>query len=294
MKALMVLLTLFALSCGSALVDTHYRGEPLFHFEGIIFSVLEDIPEEGKTKVALGWSRTEPDHFDLNQITIQDSLSAHVRFPSVFEINIFYPPESAYLETLDTQWALAYLLVFEDHNDNGELDEDEFIGGAPDQALIYTPETLEAESSPTGQLLPEGFHLVPMPMPCEFLPDITGQDCGVDLGTACQTSSDCGVGTCLREIDGLDFPDGYCSLQIDWSANGCIPAGGIEIDVGIHESDGWWAKRCHSNDECRVDEGYACDLGAGACLPKFPVWLVIERDLDFASFCHDYLDDDWD
>ena len=42
----------------------------------------------------------------------------------------------------------------------------------------------------------------------------------------------------------------------------------------------------------RVDEGYWCDLAAGACLPKFPVWLVIERDLDFPAFC-DPEEDEW-
>ncbi len=293
MKRLIVILMFLAASCGSPLVDGTYRGEPLFHFEGIIFSVLEDIPEEGKTKVALGWSRTEPDHFDLDLLSIQDSLSTHVRFPSVFEINVFYPPEPSFLDSLDTPWALAYLLVFEDHNGNGDLDDDEFIGGAPEQALLYAPNHLAPNASPTGQLLPAGFHLVPMPMPCESLPDLSGQDCGVELGRSCTSSTDCGSGTCLREMDGLEFPGGYCSLAIDFSPSGCIPHGGIEIFVGIHYTEeAWWAKGCISNDDCRVDEGYWCDLAAGACLPKFPVWLVIERDLDFPAFC-DPEEDEW-
>ncbi len=286
MKNIIMIFAFLTASCGSPLVDSSYRGEPLYHFEGIIFSVLEDIPEEGKTKVALGWSRTEPDRFDLDLVTIQDSVSTHVRFPSVFEINVFYPPDPSFLSSLDTPWALAYLLVFEDHNDNGDLDEGEFIGGAPEQALIYTPTDLEARDSPTGQFLPAGFHLVPMPMPCELMPSVEGEDCGVQVGRPCTTNADCGVGTCLREMDGIEFPGGYCSMPADFSPDGCIPDGGIEMYVGIDDNEqAWWARSCESNEDCRMDEGYWCDLAAGACVPKFPVWLVIERDLDFPAFC---------
>ena len=44
---------------------------------------------------------------------------------------MFYPPESVLFETLEYDWALAYILIYNDENRNQSLDEGELIGGAP-------------------------------------------------------------------------------------------------------------------------------------------------------------------
>ena len=95
---------------------------------------------------------------------------------------MFYPPESVLFETLEYDWALAYVLIYNDENRNQSLDDGELIGGAPEQGLLYSSRELSAEDSPTGQRLPAGFHVIPMPLLCEPKPEIEGQDCNVELG----------------------------------------------------------------------------------------------------------------
>ncbi len=273
------------LSCGDGLVGAEYRGTPLFSFDGIILTFLDDIPDEETTLVALGWSMSSNVSFDVSQLEIQNSASTSVRFPSIFEVNIFYPPSNGIFSESGAEWSLAYVLVYSDENRNKLLDEGELIGGAPEQGLLYSRGDLNAEDSPTGQPLPAGFHIVPMPLLCEPKPVINGQDCNVPLGAACEVDNDCGAGTCLKEVDGLYFPDGYCALLED-NPEACIPEGGLVIDLGIDDRDiGWWGKACQSDPDCRTDEGYACNLAIGVCAPKLPFWLVVDWDLEFESLC---------
>jgi hypothetical protein len=282
-KAICLLLTL--VGCGDSLVGTEYRGEPLFSFEGIILTFLDEIPDEETTRVALGWSESSDVSFDLDYLKIENSASTSVRFPSIFEVNIFYPPQRSLFEELDSKWALAYILIYSDENQNQTLDEGELIGGAPEQGLLYSEQELSAEESPTGQRLPAGFHIIPLPLSCEPKPVVEGQDCNVPLGAACETNVDCGTGTCLREVDGLYFPEGYCALLED-NPEACVPEGGLVIDLGIDDQDiGWWGKACQSDPDCRVDQGYACNLAIGVCAPKLPFWLVVDWDLEFESLC---------
>ena len=63
-------------------------------FEGIILTFLDEIPDEETTRVALGWSESSEVTFDLETLRVQNSVSTTVRFPSIFEVNVFYPPES--------------------------------------------------------------------------------------------------------------------------------------------------------------------------------------------------------
>jgi len=292
MRALIVAFGLsLSLSCGDGLVNTEYRGSPLFSFEGIILTFLEEIPDDATTRVALGWSRTLPVTFDLTNLDIQNSVSTSVRFPSIFEVNVFYPPGDSVLVALGEPWALAYVLIYQDENRNGQLDEGELIGGAPEQGLLYAQRELDAESSPTGQMLPPGFHIVPMPLACEPKPVVEGTDCNVPLGEACDSSADCGSGTCLQDVDGVYFPDGYCALLED-NQDGCVPEGGLVIDLGIDDRDvGWWGKACQSDANCRINEGYACNQAIGVCAPKLPFWLVVEWDLQLEPLCESPSDD---
>ena len=284
-NALSIALLLLLSSCGDGLVGTEYRGEAIFSFEGIILNFIDEIPDEETTRVALGWSKSSDVSFDLANLKLQDSLSASVRFPSIFEVNVFYPPEPSLFDGLEEEWALAYVLIYNDENRNQSLDDGEVIGGAPEQALLYSRTELSAQASPTGQRLPSGFHLIPMPLACEPKPVVEGQDCNVPLGAACESNAECGEGTCLQEVDGVYFPDGYCALLED-NPQACIPAGGLVIDLGINDQDiGWWGKACQSDPDCRVEEGYACNLAIGVCAPKLPFWLVVDWDLVFEPLC---------
>ncbi len=275
------------ISCGDGIVGTEYRGDSLYTFEGIILTFLDEIPDEETTRVALGWSETSEVTFSLETLRLQNSVSTSVRFPSVFEVNVFYPPESILFETLEYDWALAYVLIYNDENRNKALDDGELIGGAPEQGLLFSRRELSAEQSPTGQRLPAGFHVIPMPLLCEPKPEIVGEDCNITLGSACETADDCGAGTCLRDVDGLYFPNGYCAL-LEANPEECIPEGGLVIDLGIDDRDiGWWGKACQSDANCRTDEGYACNLAIGVCAPKLPFWLVVDWDLGFERLCEE-------
>ena len=274
-------------ACGDGIVGTEYRGEPLYSFEGIILTFMDEVPEEEITRVALGWNKSSELNFDLGNLQLQDSLSATVRFPSIFEVNVFYPPETELFDGLEGEWALAYVLIYSDDNRNERLDEGELIGGAPEQALLYSRTELEAQESPTGQPLPAGYHIIPLPLTCEPKPIVDGQDCNVPLGEACESDVDCGAGTCILEVDGVSFPDGYCALLED-NPEGCVPEGGLVIDLGIDDQTvGWWGLACQSDPDCRLDEGYACNLAMGVCAPKLPFWLVIDWDLGFEPLCEE-------
>ena len=298
-KSIMLTCILSLLSCGDPLATGEYLGEPLFSFEGIIVSILDDLPEENSVRVALGWARGGTEPTDVNELVEQDSVSVQVRFPSAFEVNIFYPPLEDFLEDTSQAYGLAYLLVYEDRDGDEHFDADEIIGGAPAQVVVYAARDLEPEESPTKRSLPEGFHLLPVPAPCiPFEDEPFAESCSIPVGAACESDADCAGGTCLGELAGTEFPGGYCSLRED--RLNCVPQDSItwplydelgDPDDMIENGDGddlehwWWFKRCNSSEDCRQEEGYTCNLGWGACTPKVPAWLVIGDELSMPEVC---------
>ena len=292
-------LLLSMLSCGDPLATGAYLGEPLFSFEGIIVSILDDLPEENSVRVTLGWAPggTEPTGF--NELVEQDSVSVQIRFPSAFEVNIFYPPLDDFLEDSSQAYGLAYLVVYEDRDGDEHFDADEVLGGAPSQVIVYAARDLEPEESPTRRSLPQGFHLIPVPAPClAFDTDFGDPACTVPIGAECTSDSDCNGGTCLDELAGTNFPGGYCSLRED--RQDCAPPDSIswplydelgDPDEMIESGQGadldhwWWFKQCITSEDCREDEGYICNLGWGACTPKVPAWLVIGDELRLPEVC---------
>lgn len=191
-------LLLSMLSCGDPLATGEYLGEPLFSFEGIIVSILDDLPEENSVRVTLGWAPggTEPTGF--NELVEQDSVSVQIRFPSAFEVNIFYPPLDDFLEDSSQAYGLAYLVVYEDRDGDEHFDADEVLGGAPSQVIVYAARDLEPQESPTRRSLPQGFHLIPVPAPClAFDTDFGDPACTVPIGAECASDSDCNGGYLL-------------------------------------------------------------------------------------------------
>lgn len=298
-KITLTCLVLSMVSCGDPLATGEYLGEPLFSFEGIIVSILDDLPEENSVRVALGWAPggTEPTH--VNELVEQDSVSVQVRFPSAFEVNIFYPPLDDFLQASSQAYGLAYLVVYEDSDGDEHFDAQEVLGGAPNQVIVYAARDLLPEQSPTRRSLPQGFHLIPVPAPCmAFDNELDAPVCTVPIGAECISDSDCNGGTCLDELAGTNFPGGYCSLRED--RQNCVPPDAIAwplydelgdpgemIESGQgHELDHWWwFKRCITSQDCREDEGYICNLGWGACTPKVPAWLVIGDELRLPQVC---------
>ena len=294
------------ISCGDPLTSAGYLGEPLFSFEGIIVSILNDLPEQHSVRVALGWSLggTEPTH--VNELVEQDSVSVQVRFPAAFEVNIFYPPPSEFLEQESNAYGLAYLVVYEDRDGDEHFDAEEILGGAPSQVLVYAARDLPAAQSPTKRPLPPGFHLIPVPAPCEPVQDFrTPVTCEVPVGSPCTSNADCQGGTCLDEIAGTEFPGGYCSLREDRLE--CTPPNAVAWPLYDELGDPdefmrrgqernseywWWFKQCVTTADCRESEGYVCNLGWGACTPKVPAWLVIGDPFELPQVCYEYFEED--
>lgn len=113
-----------------------------------------------------------------------------------------------------------------------------------------------------------------------------GADAGADVaattpvGAACAGDGECGGGACVRSVERacegpvrphawrLEFPGGYCT-RAGFDAVEC-PAGAAPHGV-VTGCDGlryrFCARRCASDAECRVSDGYACERESGQCLP---------------------------
>jgi hypothetical protein len=94
------------------------------------------------------------------------------------------------------------------------------------------------------------------------------------VGQGCIEDRDCsGIPsperTCLTDLMGFTFPGGYCSARCT-SSEDCGP-GATCVDIMVEQL---CFKDCRGDDDCRVDEGYACMempyIGGGPyCLPGY-------------------------
>lgn len=93
------------------------------------------------------------------------------------------------------------------------------------------------------------------------VPEAAIRECRGRLGAACTSASDCGKETGCYTAHPLlgDLPGGYC-VREEWGLDCSDEGVGDLNDVLI-------LKRCASDDDCRVAEGYGCDAGTRACLP---------------------------
>src|SRR5688572_20396278 len=80
-------------SCGDPIVDTSYRGEPIWSVEGTINAPeqLDGLELGDEVRASLFWI---PNLSQQEQPVMveQTSLTAEVRFPATFEVRVFEPP----------------------------------------------------------------------------------------------------------------------------------------------------------------------------------------------------------
>jgi hypothetical protein len=111
----------------------------------------------------------------------------------------------------------------------------------------------------------------PVPETAEALPDLQdGSDSsdpvedeqgpGSPIGGPCESDGDCIApeGTapvCLTDVVVIQFPGGYCSATCP-GAGSCGPDAEC-IDLMLVK---YCVRQCSSTAECRVDEGYVCDI----------------------------------
>jgi hypothetical protein len=267
------------LACGDPLVSDGYRGEPLFRFRGRVESYESLGTETPILRVSLFWSPRGLTQVPARELREQPSTSVSVSFPATFEVRVFQPPEAEDLVEVapgEPRWGLALVLVYRDLDGDGRFTPDhvpsELMGGAADRALVYAPEALAGERSPTGQPLPRGFTLVSLPIDCSNnLPTQRGtQDCGVRLGAACRVHEDCGPGggKCLQRLGPYTIPGGLCALA--YEPQGCRPLGGTALGVG----EVAWLRPCASSLDC-PNLGFGCvdldpspELACQVCWPR--------------------------
>ena len=274
-------------ACGDPLVTKDYRGDPLFTIEGRVTDVRYEFQPGEQLQASLFWSVKQDDTtIDPTELVEQNSVAVRVTFPSAFKINIFDTPDPALLAQGRPRW-LGQILVYEDEDQNSRFSPGELRGGAAYSAVIFATRELADYESPTGQLLPSGFTIVNLPLPCalpQAVEPTPGEDCGVPIGAACQAHSDCGAGVCLDSDGYITFPGGYCSLS---DQSGCVPAnsevGYFYIPPENDEVIGFYYQSCASNLDCR--EGYECFIYTRACLPKLPVFIDIFPEFEYLPLC---------
>jgi len=115
-----------------------------------------------------------------------------------------------------------------------------------------------------------------------WLPDVP---VSTVVGNACRTTDDCPAMSCLTRFDRAcagpvrphtwhsEFPGGYCGPAPDVDAGTlatACPAGSTMVTVFIG-CDGvpfrWCGRRCATDADCRVAEGYRCHQDLGVCAP---------------------------
>lgn len=113
----------------------------------------------------------------------------------------------------------------------------------------------------------------------------TGTKSKGETGDPCTTNSDCkGVpgGECFQKIDpqpafgfpGMTWPGGYCSKGCTDEDQNCGEVGQCQQSGSGGGQSSWkmhyCAKSCQQDSECRVAEGYKCQIllfGFGICAP---------------------------
>lgn len=267
-------------SCGDGLTEAGYRGEPLHTFTGQVTTV-SGVTTSAPLRAAVFWNPRG--QTDLGEDLVeQDAVSVAVRFPGVFEVNVFEPPPE------DVAWVdrgashrVGLLLVYEDLNGSGRADSGELRGGATHQVLLYARRALKAAESPSGAPLGAGYHALRVPLPCEVEEaDELAADtsCGVPIGDPCGADTDCGTGglCLLRDPSQPSWPGGYCVQPV---TPDCRPSG----VKASGEAGEYWLRRCEEPEHCRLADGYTC--AEGACVPATPSALVLSPDFAVAPLC---------
>jgi hypothetical protein len=173
MEALMriagvVLAALVIASCGDPIVDTTYRGEPIWTVEGTISAPeqLDGLSLGDEVRASLFWI---PNLSAQEQLLFveQTSVTAEVRFPATFEVRVFEPPTLDHFNQFDSRYATALLLIYVDEERDGFYSgTDRVVGGTLNKVLVFAREAVPLEDSLTNAEIPIGFSLLQPPFKC--------------------------------------------------------------------------------------------------------------------------------
>lgn len=126
--------------CGEPLVDSAYRGAPIFQFQGKVVAV-EDLPSDidGEPIMAsIFWVIRRPDGSEA--LSEQASVSTRVDLLSRFEVTVFEPPRGEDLLEEIPPRALGLVLLYADHKHDGSYQdaEDRIVGATLNKVIVYT------------------------------------------------------------------------------------------------------------------------------------------------------------
>jgi hypothetical protein len=166
-------LALLVVACGDPIVDTTYRGEPIWTVEGTISAPeqLDGLSLGDEVRASLFWIPNLSAEEQLLFVE-QTSVTAEVRFPATFEVRVFEPPALNHFNEFDDRFAAALLLIYVDEERNGFYSgRDRIVGGTLNKMLVFSRETVPAEEALTNAEMPVGFSLLQPPFKC---PQSTG------------------------------------------------------------------------------------------------------------------------
>ncbi|MCA9561548.1 MAG: hypothetical protein KC583_23540, partial [Myxococcales bacterium] len=180
------------LGCGDALPPASYQGDAVYAHPLVVVTGVP--PVQGGLRLALFWMAEGVDGAPSDVIEqIETGRPAHV---GTGPLRVFDRPDAALWARLTADgrgYAIGRFALYVDTNGNGRRDADEALVGDSTHALVYAPEALTADASPSGRALSAGFHKTELPFACAPSPAPSSADCDIALGAACLREEVCGA-----------------------------------------------------------------------------------------------------
>lgn len=270
-------------ACGMPVVDEDFRGTPIWSYEGDVQRAA-GVTRGSTYRMALFYAPSS-EAVDLSTYREDVASGLDVSVPSSFVLNVYAAPGRE-LFLADRELAAARLVLYEDaDHDRRRGSAEPFVALASSFAFLYLPRAMAAGEAMGRSALAAGFHVVSLPQPCSFVPPAPTEsgDCGVPLGNACATDTDCSAnGFCLKEAK-YPWPAGYCVAPVSPRAT-CRPGAGQYLHAPLFAPlpmslTGFYARPCAGDAECVAGRSeariYRCDPTLLACVPDVPVPVVV-------------------
>lgn len=254
--------------CGGCTSETlapdDYAGEPL--------AVLELFDREGlllgdeQIAIGLHWLVDRELPVEIERLVPHPDRARGPIDAPLFNLTLYSPPPDAALLDYGTGAPVAIGLAVAWRDADGDrirdTDEPAYLTTAYN-AIIYSPEALDADASPTGRPMSAGYGFVNLPLPCGPLPPTTPGDCGVPLGALCEADTDCGPGACIELGSGV-LSSQRC-VVLEPPADGCRPGDGILDYYGVPQEgvEGRYLPYCTADADCPGDQ--ICAPGGQYC-----------------------------
>ncbi len=279
-------------SCGDALVDNAYRGTILFNFTGNVMGATDAVDSGEPIRIAVFWSSKGLRTMGTENLVEQPAAAQQAIIPFSFTLNLFDTPPAAqiYKPQEGGAFAIGQLFGYPDRNHNGQRDLDEpIVAASSSRALLYAPEALALEKSPTGLPVPAGYHLIFASIPCGPRPQMpppapTSGGCPASLGQPCSTDAQCAPGVCIRDFL-APWPLGGCGLSDPPPADCGSPQVARVAQPGPAPTPTYWVKSCTTDADCGRAFPYQCDLALGACLPTRSLLMQVGDPPMIAPWC---------